>query len=427
LFLYLQKNIIAIEKPALIQGLWNKYVWSPRSLENPNTPINDLTITEILGGRKTRSGQSITSETALSISAVWACVRILGGIISYLPIKIYQKTADGRDEYDHKLSLVLGRNPNQYMNKVVFFDRMINHYSLWGNAYVEIIEGRDGYATSFNLLHPSQVDIIQDGYDVVYVHTSKNETRVIPSRLMVHVPNLGDDIVGKSVIRYAREDMGIELSATGYGADFFDGGTTPKEILIPKAPLKDKKQTDELLSAYISHKKSGKGTAVLPFGIDHKEVSGIPPEDAQFLQTRKFSVVTICRWFGVPPDKVYEMVQATYNNIEHQSISFLQDTISPIVAKIEAEFTRKLFSMEKDLDKYIEFNMDAYVRADSATKAELFKSGIQNGHMTPNEARLKQNLNKKEGGDDLLIQQNMTKLSLVGQQPQQNQKRNGKK
>jgi HK97 family phage portal protein len=235
----------------------------------------------------------------------------------------------------------------------------------------------------------------------------------IPQERMIHVPHLGEDpIKGKSTITYAREDLGLEISRRDTGGKFWNDGGRPEGLLIPKVKL-NAEQKAELKEDFKKKKKEG-GTVMLPIEMTYQALS-MSPADQEFLTSGNFSVATICRWFGVPLDKLMELQRATHSNIEHQAIAFLQDTITPIVNKIEDEYSTKCFTLDSEENTYLEFNLDAYQRADSAAQAELMRSEIQNGTMTPNEWRRLKNRMALNGGDDLYMQLNMAPLSKLEQ------------
>ena len=412
-------------REAFIQKFINRVFWNtvkPESgfpfafsgrgvnFENPNTPINDTTVGEMFGVEKTSSGQSVNEKTALNYSAVWRCAEIISGLIASLPFKPFMKTSDGREELkDHFIYPFVTMRPTARYTKTVYLARAILHYLFWGNHIAKIIISKNGFG-GFELIHPhlfkevtenSRGDLVY----IFYVDDKHSETVRIKDSGIIHVPNLGEGLWGDGVIKHAREDIGLDFAARNYGGAFFGAGGHYHDYIttdqvIPGDKLKDMKKF------YDEQKKDG-GTLVMTGGMKYNQQS-VPPEDAQFLQTREFGIRTIARWFGVPPDKLGDLSQATQRNIEHQAISFLQDTIAPILSKFENEYTYKV--MDWKSGEYLEFNMDAYVRADSQARSELYRTYIQNGLRKPNELRALDNLSGVDGGDDVYIQQNMMKL-----------------
>lgn len=409
-----------MEGEAMLERFVNRYVYnfSKReerfNLENPNQVIDGYTVGEILGGsERTKSSVNVTVENSLSLSAVYRCVAILSGIISYLPKKVYRDTDGGREEAkDHSTYTLFRRRMHPHYTTSVFFERAIIHLLLRGNHLAEIIFKKNEPA-GFELINPQSLKEITVGNSgrLWYHFTDRRDP--IPSDRMIHVPHLGENpIQGKGVITYAREDVGMEMARRDTGAKFWADGARPEGMIIPQQKI-SATQAAELKETFKAKKKEG-GTIVGPFGVDYVPLS-MAPADQEFIMSGNFTVAQICRWFGVPLDKLSELSRATMNNIEHQAIAFLQDTIAPIVNKIENEYTSKLYTLENEQSMYMEMNMDAYQRADSQAQAEMMRSEIQNGGMTPNEWRKIKNRPAKEGGDDIFIQQNMAPVGKLEQ------------
>ena len=414
---------------APLQKFFNRWIWNVGekrgaetvNLENPNVPLNGFTIAEILGGgRPSTAGVIVTPENSLQLSAVWRCVSILAGIISSLPVSVFAETANGRELAKNNTTYNLFRKrPNPLYTKTVYFERAIVHLLTRGNHYAEIILNKDGSINRFDLIHPNMIrDIKFSSSGKLFYYFKQDANRApVPSDRMIHVPHLGDDaIIGKSTITYAREDLGMEMSRRNWGGKFwFDGGAAAG-LIVPQQPLSIQQQA-MAKESYRNAKREG-GDVLMPFGFDYKKMS-IDPADAEFIMSGNFSIATICRWFGVPLDKLSELSRATHSNIEHQAIAFLQDTIAPIIHKIENEYTSKCYTLPGDYDiggeedVFMEFDMSAYQRADTQARSEAYRTGIQNGYITPNEARTDLNLNKKDGADRLFIQSNMMPLDKV--------------
>lgn len=412
---------------ATLQRLVKKFIWNPSgaqaplretgareeravNLEDPTQRLDGHTIAEIFGNPTTRTGLTVDNDSSERFSAVWACLRLISGIPSYMPLQIFEKTASGRrTATDHPLYTLITRKPNPFMTRQVFIERLVKNIIGWGNGFALIHEDNMGRAAAFELLKPADVKAFREGLTVSY--KVKGMEAAIPARRMIHVPHLGDDIMGKSTIQYMREDVGLEFATQAYGASIFGQGMRPPGLLSTEQNLGDQQLTT--LKAQWQAAKAKGGDAVLSNGLKYQPLS-IPPDDAQFIDSRKFHVKTIARWFGVPNHKVNEEDTAVRANVEQQAISFLQDTIAPLLSKIEAEFTDKCF-LPSERNFYTEFNMDAYMRADSAARAEMFRTGIQNGFYSINEVRAKLNQDVREGADELFIQQNMMPVRLAEQ------------
>lgn len=405
------------KKPFLF-NIINKYFWPVDkeerfNLENPNLPIDGFTVSEILSGQqRSGSGIPVSVSNATSLSAVYRCVAILAGIISYLPKKPYRDIDNGRELVkDHPTYLLLKRRMSRCATSPVFFERAIWHMVLWGDHLAEIIYNKKNQIDSFELIHPSTFKEVKEmNGNYYYCFTNRDP---IKDEYIIHVPHLGENPMrGLGVIAKAREDMGLELARRNTGANFWNDGGRPEGLLIPSHKLSDH-QVSSLKKSFKDAKKEG-GTIVSPYGVSYQQLS-MNPQDQEFIMSGNFSVATICRWFGVPLDKLSELSRATFSNIEHQAIAFLQDTIAPIVNKIEAEYTSKCYTLSSEMDMYMEMSMDAYQRSDSQAQAELMRAEIQNGTISPNEWRALKNRSSKEGGDDLYMQLNMAPLSKLEQ------------
>ena len=393
---------------AVFQEFVNKYIWETRSvnLENPKVPINGWTLDQALGGNISGTGRSISENGALTISAVYRAVAIKSGFISSLPFQVFVKTDKGREIANHPLTKLLSRSPNEKMTKVIYFDRAMQHYEMRGNHYAYIVRNGIGRVDRFELLNPDDVQVTEGKNRVGY--KVKGIEGLVSSDDIIHVPNMGNGITGKSVLSYMREDASLMMDVRQYGESFFGRGGKPAGLLLPKMAATPA-QRQEVKESFQSAKKQG-GDVSMPFGWEYKEIS-VPPKDADWVISNEFSIATVARWFGVPTQKLGDS-KIKYSNVEYMGIEFLQDTMAPIAAKFESEYTNKALMLPGEQDMYAEFNLDAYLRADSVSKAEALSKQIQNAMITPNEARKLDNRPAIEGGDELFIQGATVPLSL---------------
>lgn len=400
---------------ARLQEWFTRNIWNPEfrgvNLEDPRTPIGGWQLDQILGGGVSRSGKPVGYNASLSISAVWRASSIRSGFLSSLPFKLYRKTDSGRVEVkasEHPLALLFSRKPSPAMTKVVYLDRSMSHFDFWGNHYARIKQNGIGRTVGFDLLHPKDVQVFQENGIVAY--KVKGET--VSADQIIHVPNLGDEIKGKAVITYAAEDLGMQMDTREYGVNFYGKGGRVQGVLEPQYKVQDPER-EKLTEVWTKSKKRG-GDVALPFGWKYQAI-GIPPDQAAFLASNEFGITTIARWFGIPSHKLADMGQATYSNIEHMGIEFIQDTMAPIAAKFEAEYTTKCLTLPNEADMYLEFNLDAYLRSDSVAKAQLFSTYVQNGLKKPNEIRRLNNDPDDPYGDDLMMQSGTVPLRLIDQ------------
>jgi len=351
----------------------------------------------------------------MTVSSMWRGIQILGGAASSIPFKVYKKKNNSRVEVDaDELPAVnlLRKRPNKKVSNVVWMDHAFNHLHMRGNHYALPIRNQLGQVVELQMWNPDTVTVYEDINEVYYKRYGDEKT--FTSREVIHVPHIGGGIVGKSTVTYAKEDLGLEMSRRDYGSDVYKTGARPPALLKSTAPLKDE-QIAKAQESWSNTKKRG-GDAIMPYGFDYVPLT-FKPDEVEFLQSGNFSVSTIARWLGVPPHKLFDLDRATFSNIEHLAIEFLQDTIAPILNKFEAEYSYKLFqlSIEEKRGYYCEFNMNAYVRADIQARANSYATMIHAAILKPSEARNKENLEFVEGSDRLFINQGSAPLDLIDQ------------
>lgn len=403
-----------------LQKWFYENIWAPEeravNLESPKTPINGWTLDQALGGNISGSGRSVSYNSSLTLSAVYRCVAIKSGFISSIPFQVYMKTDKGRVLADHPVAYLMSRKPNDKVSKVVYFDRAMQHYELLGNHFARIYRNGIGRVERYELVHPDDVEVILGEKSIIY----KIDREYVSADDMIHVPNMGDWYNGKSVLSYMREDASLIMDVRDYGTSFFGRGGKPAGLLLPKSMVTPA-QRQEMKQSFSEAKKQG-GEVAMPYGWEYEQIS-IPPKDADWVTTNDFSIATIARWFGVPTQKLGDS-KVKYSNVESMGIEFLQDTMAPIAAKFENEYTNKSFQLSGEKDLYLEFNLDAYLRADSVSKAEQFSKYVQNGIKTPNEIRKYNNDPAIEGADELFMQGATVPMSLqkemFSKQPSEN-------
>lgn len=406
------------EREGLIQRLFNNYVWNTRSSVNfndPRVPINGETIDMFYDGPASKSGKPVNQENAMTVSAMWRGIQVLGGACSSIPFKAYRKGDGGRVELttkDTPTANIITNRPNNKVTWPVYMDRAINHLHMRGNHFAYPVRNGLGQAVEIDLWHPDTVEVFEDSRNVFYKR--KNDEKVYSSDEVIHVPHLGDGLLGKSVVKYAKEDLGLEMSRRDYGSGVFATGGKTGGLLTPKQPL-DQQQRDQVQKNWAATKKSNNGGDILlPWGFDYTFAT-FKPDELEWLEAGGFSVPTIARWLGVPPHKLYDLSRATFSNIEHMAIEFISDSIAPILTKFEYEYSDKLFQLpiEEFRGYYCEFNMNAYIRADTKTKAEANAVKVHSGQETPAEIRDRENMRFIDGSDRLFINQGSAPLDKI--------------
>jgi HK97 family phage portal protein len=399
---------------AVFQNWFEKFIWDSSvkrssGLKSVSQRLESWEAEMLGGGKTSASGKLVTTDNALNFSAVWACTRILSGVISSLPFKIYERTPTGRRTAEDHPFHRLTKYPNLYTTKSVYFQRAIIHYLNWGYHIAKIKLGSKDSA-GLELIHPSllkEISISSRNTLQFTIADEEGNEKIYPQSQIIYVPNLGDTLMGKGIIQHAREDIGLEFSASEYGSKWFAQGGKPQGLISTDEKLSEE-QIKAVKKSYTAQKDQD-GNLVMTHGFKYQPMS-IPPEDAQFLGTRRFSVLTIARWYGVPPEKLAELDRATYGNIEHNAIAFLADTVAPILTKVEQEYTLKILDADK---YYFEFNMDGYMRADIKTQAEVDRIYTSGGIRQINEIRKNKNWNPVQYGDENFMQMNMTTLKNI--------------
>lgn len=366
-----------------------------------------------------KSGVTINAKNALTISAVYAAVQLITDDLSSLPIQIFSDNGKTKNKLPkHPLSKLFKQQPNSLQTPYDFWQVMIPHLLLRGNAYALIEFDRISKRPVTLLpIHPDIVEpTLADGILYYKVKFPDNSEKVFDQVSMLHFRGLGDDIEkGKSVIEYAKDNLGLAKASEDFGSAYFKNGATPTGVLETDTELSQK--AFDNISASFRKRSQGldnaSKTLILEQGLKWKSIS-IPPEQAQFLETRQHSVLDVCRWFKVAPHQIGELSNATFSNIEEQNLSYYKQTIRARVINIEQELGRKLLREDEKGKLYFRMNIDALLRGDIKTRYESFKIGVQNGWLSANEIRGMEEMNPYEGGDTYWMQTNTAPINEEG-------------
>ena len=363
-------------------------------------------------GVHTAAGLRVSADSALQLSAVFACVRIIASQFASLPLTLYRNRPDGGKDRvtDHPVYRLLARKPNSYQNAFEWREMMAGHLALRGNAYNQIVTDGRGNITALMPLHPDRIRILlgaSGDYRYQYTDPAGNLVNFARGEIW-HLRGLSSDgIIGLSPIALARNAIGGAIAAQDYGARFFANDATPTGGWIEYPGSFKDKQAREQFRESLQEAQSGINhgkLAVFEFGMKYHQIS-VTPEDAQFLETRRFQVTDIARWFGVPPHKIGDLDRATNNNIEQQALEFVQETLGPMAERWEASIEAELLFDDEDLEA--EFQFSQLMRGDSQSRATFYNMGINSGWLTRNEARIAENLNPLPGLDQPLRPLNM--------------------
>ena len=351
-------------------------------------------------------------------SAVYACVRILSETIASLPLHVYRYTDSGSEKAtDHPLYSILHDEPNPEMTAFVFRETFMSHLLLWGNAYAQIIRDGRGRVIGLYPLLPEHIEPYRtpEG-DLYYRYRTEftAQTYTLMPEDVLHIPGLGfDGLVGYSPIIMAKNAIGMAMATEEFGATFFGNGAQPGGILEHPGTVKDIQRLKDSWNAAYQGSRNGNRVAILEEGMKYQPI-GIPPEAAQFLETRKFQIQEICRIFRVPPHLVADLSGATFSNIEHQSIDFVVHTIRPWLVRLEQAFNKALLTKKEKQTFFTGFVVDGLLRGAYTDRMNGYRVGIQSGFLSPNDIRDLENMNHIEGGDVYMVNGNMLKLSDVG-------------
>jgi len=353
----------------------------------------------------TVSGANVNESTALTISTVYACTYKIASTVASLGLEVYER--NGREIQPanvHPAYDVVKYRPNEYQTAYEFWETLVSMAVLHGCGYALIERDNRGYVT--NLIALDYYDVDRKFVNGMPVFSVKN-VGMVQAENMLEICNLQR----KSPIRLHRENLGLAKAAEEFGAEYFGSGGQMTGILSSDQPLK-KEQMDLIQGSWNAAQQQA-GTKLLPFGFKYSRIS-ISPDEAQFIQTRKFQAEEICRIFSVPPTLVQLESQTTYNNVEQQNLQFARHTISPWTKRIEQEIDRKLIQSRERPQIYSKFSLNDLYRGDMQTRASFYTQMLQNGVLNINEVRMKEDMNPTEGGDTHVVQVNQIALDRLG-------------
>lgn len=378
---------------------------------------------------RTTSGKPVNERTAMQTTAVYACVRILAEAVASLPLHVYEYQDDGGKKlvHDHPLYYLLHDEPNPEMTSFVFRETLMSHLLIWGNAYAQIIRDGAGRVLGLYPLLPDKMEVQRDDKGNIYYVYSRNSDEnptfkeygniKLKAEDVLHIPGLGfDGLIGYSPIAMAKNAVGMTLACEEYGASFFANGANPGGVLEHPGVLKDPSKVRESWNSVYRGVSNAHKIAVLEEGMKYQQI-GIPPEEAQFLETRKFQINEIARLYRIPPHMVGDLDKSSFSNIEQQSLEFVKYTLDPWVIRWEQSLQRSLLLPGEKGKYFIKLNVDGLLRGDYQSRMNGYAVGRQNGWFSANDIREMENMNTipdEEGGNLYLINGAMTKLADAG-------------
>ena len=402
------------------------FSWLFRSRDKPKNSYHFSGWPFVFG--KSAAGAKVNEFTAMQTTAVYACVRILAESIAGLPLHVYEYRGNGKERVPgHPLYFLLHDSPNPEMTSFIFRETAMIHLLLWGNSFSQII--RDGMRRVVGLypLLPNSMSVDRDEHgELVYTYTPMSDSNPnlksgqsikLRREDVLHIPGLGfDGLVGYSPIAMARNAVGMTLACEEYGSSFFANGARPGGVLKHPGVLKDPSKLRESWQAVYGGTANTGKVVVLEEGVDYQQIS-IPPEEAQFLETRKFQIDEIARLYRVPPHMIGDLEKSSFNNIEQQSLEYVKYTLNPWVVRWEQSLQKALLLPSEQKRYFIKFNVDGLLRGDYQSRMQGYSIGRQNGWLSANDIREMENMNpipEEEGGNLYLINGNLCKLRDAG-------------
>ena len=397
-----------------------------KSRDKPQNRTAGSNYAFFLGG--TTSGKEVTERSAMQMTAVYSCVRILSEAVAGLPLHLYKYTDSGGKAMalDHPLYHLLHDEPNPEMSSFVFRETLMTHLLLWGNAYAQIIRNGKNEIVALYPLMPNKMSVDRDENGRLYYTYYRGSDEAIKNKDfavtlqpsdVLHIPGLGfDGLVGYSPIAMAKNAIGMAIACEEYGAKFFANGAAPGGVLEHPGTIKDPQRVRESWQSTFGGSGNANKIAVLEEGMKYTPI-GISPEQAQFLETRKFQINEIARIFRVPPHMVGDLEKSSFSNIEQQSLEFVKYTLDPWVIRWEQSIMRSLFSEDEKKKYFVKFNLEGLLRGDYQSRMNGYAIGRQNGWMSANDIRELENLDRipaEDGGDLYLINGNMLPLKNAG-------------
>ena len=355
----------------------------------------------------------ITEEDALNLTAVWACVRILSETVGTLPLHLYRRTARGRERQYNHLCHRFVQVPNSYSTRFDLMHHLMVSCALWGNGFVRIFRDKRYRPVRLKFIHPARIEPLLTDNDELFYRSDTGE--LLPNEDVVHLRGLSTDgYKGKSPIAVHRDNLALSVSAQLYGKRFFDQGGNMSGVF--KYPSTLKPEAYQCLKKDLIAQSVGLHNAHVPLllegGMTYERIS-IPPEDAQFIATRKFQKPEIATIYGIPPHMITDLERATNNNIEHQGMEFVQYCLMPYLVRIEEEFNRKLLREDEFGEYYFLFGLNGLLRGDAKTRSEYYKNMNIVGAMSANEIRSFEDMNSYDGGDEYFVQMNMQPVTTA--------------
>lgn len=386
-------------------------------------PISSASVLEFIGGEKaTDAGVTVTEKKALGIMSVWRSVNLIAGTSAALPLHAFKMTPNGtREQLTSGRAFELLDQPHPDMTPFELWEMVYAHIALWGNAYLRKVRSPASgtMAAQFWPIHPARVKAGRTSQRGTKVYEVDGGKEVHTDETILHIPGFGyDGICGVSPVRAARQGLGLALAAEAFGAKLFGNGSlatgilqTEQRLTPDQADVIHKRWRDKVSGLNRAHE-----TIVVDAGAKFHQLS-IPPEDAQFLQSRSFQVTEVARMFGIPPHMLMDTEKSTSwgTGIEQQTIGFAVYTLRPWLTRVEQRLTREI----KPQAAYARYSLEGLLRGDSAQRASFYRAMWEIGALSSNEIRALEERGPVDGGDTYYRPLNMGELGSFDTTQQQ--------
>jgi HK97 family phage portal protein len=401
---------------AVVQSIRN----DASSIENPTVPLTSTSLLEWLGPGPTAAGVAVSETSALGMSAVWRAVTLISGVCGGLPLHAYRAT----DEEDVRVRMPrtsaaaqLLASPHPDMTPLELWETVYSHLCLWGNAYLRILRNQNNQVVELWPIHPARVRAGRASEDGTKVYQVDGGEEPHTDQTILHIPGFGyDGICGVSPIRFARQGIALGLAAEEYGARLFGSGSLASGILQTEQRL-EQTQADGLKARWKARAtglSNAHDVVVLDSGAKFVPLS-IPPEDAQFVESRRFQIAEVCRMYGIPPHMMMETDRSTSwgSGIEQQAIGFNVYDLRRWYQRVEQRLTRLL----RPASSYAAYSVEGLLRGDSAQRATWYREMWGLGAFSTNDILRLENRPPVEGGDVRYRPLNMGELGKPDPEP----------
>lgn len=362
------------------------------------------------------NSKTYSPDQGMQVSTVWACIDLLSRSIASLPVRVYLVKPDGGKEVDTKCNLhyITSVSPNYAMTPYEFWQTMVMHWALRGNAYALIVRKEDKTVKALYPLNPDQMEVFQDSNGKIiyqYYDRHSNIVQYAPED-MLHWKCIGNGLIGLSKLDYMRASISESALTQETAVDMYKNKGKVNGILSASGAT-NITQRREIAKAFASRDESGGNIAVLPMGVSFQQLA-LSPADSQLLETRKFTVEELCRWFSVPPALINTDGGAAGSNIEQVTANFYKNTILPICRSLEQVIMKRLPCVDEKYNHEVNFYLPFLLRANDKDRYAMNAQALQNGWKTRNEVRIEENLPPVPGGDDLTCQSNLVPIDKLG-------------